>query len=196
MHADVFCDSITETLPNGTVTISVRSSNTVRCGGSKGMQLVKYCEIVLAMAISITCSNCGERLRADDRYMGRQAACPKCQSSIRIPEVSTKQQVEVTKNLLGRYTLHYACLHCGDQLTSPLEDAGGQDVCPHCNRSFVVPGSKEKDKIHDRQRSVAEAKAAERGLSIKFEHPPHPKFDTKAVVIYVPKADWQKLSPK
>lgn len=56
--------------------------------------------------------------------------------------------VKVTKRaLVGGYLAHYKCPNCGEQLRSPLSDAGKADSCPSCNAGYVVPGIEELRRV-------------------------------------------------
>ena len=57
------------------------------------------------------------------------------------------RRVEIKKRLLGGYSVSYNCPYCDSRLTSSLNEAGTNDICPDCSRQFVVPGTSEKDRI-------------------------------------------------
>lgn len=56
---------------------------------------------------------------------------------------------DVRKNLFGAYHVYYVCQKCGDRLSSPIDDAGAKDKCPSCETSFVVPGSKDRERLFE-----------------------------------------------
>ena len=63
----------------------------------------------------------------------------------------------IKKTLTGGYHLGYSCPHCGDGLSSDIDEAGQQDTCPSCGRAYTVPG---QDKVAELKRTLAaEAKA-------------------------------------
>ena len=57
--------------------------------------------------------------------------------------------IALKKSITGSYSVHYDCPACGERLISPLEDAGDQDECPDCQKTFTVPGTKQREK-HER----------------------------------------------
>lgn len=61
---------------------------------------------------------------------------------------------QLTKSLLGHHHVSYKCPKCGDDLRSPLAEAGKPDTCPNCNARFIVPGA-------DELRRLTEAREAE-----------------------------------
>lgn len=51
---------------------------------------------------------------------------------------------KVVKSLTGKLSVKYECPHCNEVLENALSDAGENDVCPVCAKSFVVPGLQER----------------------------------------------------
>ena len=52
--------------------------------------------------------------------------------------------VRYRETVFGKSEVTYDCPECGQNLKSPLSEAGIQDHCPHCECEFIVPGSEEK----------------------------------------------------
>ncbi len=69
-------------------------------------------------------------------------------------------EYSVSLNPLGN-SVNYGCVACGKRLTSPLNDAGGQDHCPGCGHIFIVPGEKELEREQSKQASQLAARKAE-----------------------------------
>lgn len=59
------------------------------------------------------------------------------------------QRFELKKRLLGGYSVVYDCPHCKCGLKSSLDEAGLKDTCPECGRTFVVPGSVDKERVRN-----------------------------------------------
>ena len=74
-------------------------------------------------------------------------------------EIRTRYAIR--KRFLNTYTVHYFCPRCGGGLKSPLSDAGKADSCPDCLWRFIVPGSKEWERIQEERRSLERQKEAE-----------------------------------
>ena len=63
-----------------------------------------------------------------------------------------------SRNRRGVCSVHYQCPSCRSALRSPLEEAGTEDHCPDCKRSFKVPGTTDIAKV----RAELEREAKER----------------------------------
>jgi uncharacterized tellurite resistance protein B-like protein len=76
-------------------------------------------------------------------------------------DVSSTSQRQIKKRfgVFGGYIIHYACPRCSTSLTSPLDDAGNDDMCPNCASQFTVPGLDERNRIRDRHRLEVEKRA-------------------------------------
>ncbi len=61
---------------------------------------------------------------------------------------------EIKKSLMGNENVAYHCPNCHTDLESKLEEAGTQDKCPKCSRTFRVPGVQD---LQLRQRSEQSA---------------------------------------
>ena len=100
------------------------------------------------------CPNCSNEKNIDGELLGRRLKCPKCKTSVRADEENCQERIndrpaemqitvyDVNSSPLG-LKLAYKCPACFVGLTSPLDNAGGQDHCPDCKVAFVVPGEAE-----------------------------------------------------
>ncbi|MFA5864741.1 MAG: hypothetical protein WC975_08640 [Phycisphaerae bacterium] len=79
----------------------------------------------------------------------------------------------IKKDLVHGEFVVYQCPSCQGQLESPLKDAGTNDTCPMCQKSFTVPGIKELNakKTEEQARQAREkARVEERErLRIQYE---------------------------
>jgi len=73
-------------------------------------------------------------------------------------------EIKITKSLLGAQHVSYHCPKCGDDLRSPLTEAGRPDTCPNCNARFVVPGAEYLRQLQEQKQAKVrqEQEAAER----------------------------------
>lgn len=69
---------------------------------------------------------------------------------------------QIKEGLLGGYKICYPCPHCSASLSSPLDEAGNHDICPQCNRQFIVPGKSERDRIRSEEKLAADVARAEK----------------------------------
>jgi Zn-finger nucleic acid-binding protein len=60
-----------------------------------------------------------------------------------VNELTPNPVYEIKKGVSG-LSVRYTCLHCNVRLSSPLTDAGRQDLCPDCRVPLIVPGKSEK----------------------------------------------------
>ena len=70
---------------------------------------------------------------------------------------------EIKSGPLGK-SVAYGCPNCGSRLTSPIDEAGGNDHCPDCHLEFVVPGEKEQAAFQRERQEDANRKAVEREM--------------------------------
>ncbi len=109
--------------------------------------------------IKFNCGECGQKIGVKDEADGRKIRCPKCNhvnevplksSSKEIPPVDelnarNKMDPRIIESSFGKETIAYHCPNCGVDLESPFKDAGKGDICPACNKSFIVPGKEIPD---------------------------------------------------
>lgn len=57
--------------------------------------------------------------------------------------------IKYSRNRRGLYSVHYKCPHCRSALRNPLDEAGCEDRCPDCEKTFKVPGSNNKAKVRE-----------------------------------------------
>ena len=62
------------------------------------------------------------------------------------------QSYRVKRAFFG-HAIHYCCPQCSAALKSKLADAGQNDTCPNCERTFVVPGAAERQQIEDKRQA-------------------------------------------
>ena len=55
----------------------------------------------------------------------------------------------IVQGLLGKISVEYNCPHCGKQLLGKDDEIGKNDICPACEKSFVVPGTLELRKFEE-----------------------------------------------
>lgn len=65
---------------------------------------------------------------------------------------------KVFKTLTGKVRVKYQCPHCSETLESELAEAGSTDICPQCQKKFVVPGEAERTKFEAQLRQQAQTR--------------------------------------
>jgi hypothetical protein len=88
-----------------------------------------------------------------------------------VGQKSMARPYKIKKSLFGRYSISYSCPHCGESLSSPIEEGGKADICPNCRRPISVPGAEEAAHILEERRVAEEQarEAAERKKQLKLQ---------------------------
>lgn len=69
---------------------------------------------------------------------------------------------KLTRTLKGKLRVKYSCPFCKDVLENELAEAGQQDTCPTCAKTFTVPGeAKRKEVEANLHRKLEEKRLAE-----------------------------------
>ncbi len=118
--------------------------------------------------IHFVCPSCETELEIEDSGAGKHGNCPACGAAIHAPQSSAATAtvppaggVQITKSVFGRHHVSYKCPRCGDDLRSPLADAGKPDTCPNCNARFVVPGAENLQRMTAEKEADARRKREE-----------------------------------
>lgn len=82
-----------------------------------------------SMAILVRCQ-CGKKLSASKKYLGRTVACPAC---------GGKLKIEVQSGEVARADLIVFRCECGKKLRARPNAAGRTTKCPQCNAPITVP---------------------------------------------------------
>ena len=75
--------------------------------------------------VNFSCDNCGQKIKAPDKFCGRRVKCPKCSSILVVPQEQAK--------------IRFNCRSCGKKISVPETHAGKKGKCPKCKTLVVVP---------------------------------------------------------
>ena len=89
--------------------------------------------------VNFSCNNCGQKLKAPDKFYGRRVKCPKCSSVCVVPEMPAK--------------IRFLCKSCGKKISVPEVYAGKKGKCPKCKSLIVVPRATGSSVTADRHTS-------------------------------------------
>ena len=85
-----------------------------------------------AMIIFPSCQNV---FSGHDDWVGKEVVCPECKKHFII-------KYEVKEHLLtGKPWVHFKCGNCRTGFRAELQEAGTEDTCLNCQRTFIIPGS-------------------------------------------------------
>ncbi|MBW8041783.1 MAG: hypothetical protein FVQ85_17540 [Planctomycetes bacterium] len=83
--------------------------------------------------IRLNCSNCGQKIKADDRYAGKRVRCPKCKSPLQVPQtegVASSGETSIIK---------FRCPNCQQKIGLSPDYAGKVVACAKCKHRLRVP---------------------------------------------------------
>jgi DNA-directed RNA polymerase subunit RPC12/RpoP len=108
------------------------------------------------MFMNVVCPICGEKYRAPESALGKQANCPACSGLFQCGSVSPPSLEARPVRAAGRPlaqqsaqvravgnqaepVVHYGCPRCGKALESPAHMTGQKLNCPDCGQRLQVP---------------------------------------------------------
>lgn len=83
--------------------------------------------------IRLNCSNCGQKIKTDDKYAGRRVHCPKCKTLLQVPQAmggTSPGQSAIIK---------FRCPNCSQKIGVSPDYAGKVVKCAKCKHRLRVP---------------------------------------------------------
>lgn len=110
------------------------------------------------MSIPVTCTSCGHKFKAKEKYAGRSGGCPECGATVKVPaaaQSTVKQSVggsspggssvgsgvgraKSSKAAKGSLAT-LACGDCGDTFKAQLQSKARDAKCPSCGVELTIP---------------------------------------------------------
>lgn len=100
------------------------------------------------MSIEVKCDECGTKLRAPNRMIGKGAKCGGCNRRLVVMPADREQAAKLLARVAGEGQERWIrtdCHRCGKRIKAPSKWAGRKGHCPRCNAE-VVMGQKPKSK--------------------------------------------------
>ena len=85
---------------------------------------------------TVVVCQCGQKIRATERLVGKTVRCPKCQQPVKIP--ADQATASVKKKSPGD-KIRAQCEACGTKLAVKPELAGKRVQCPKCKQPVKIP---------------------------------------------------------
>lgn len=102
--------------------------------------------------LTFQCGVCRTTLQAPPEWVGRPVRCPKCQTTLRVPEAvpaavaqdSSTQgfgppSAPSTSRPLGGRRYGFNCQYCSSRLEAVESMAGQEGSCPTCGNAIIIP---------------------------------------------------------
>ncbi len=83
--------------------------------------------------IRLSCSNCGQKIKTDDKYAGKRFRCPSCKQPLQIPQV--KEGTGPAKPAI----IKFRCPNCSQKIGVSPDYAGKVVRCGQCKHRLRVP---------------------------------------------------------
>jgi DNA-directed RNA polymerase subunit RPC12/RpoP len=83
--------------------------------------------------IRLKCSNCGQKIKTDDKYAGKRVSCPKCKTILQVPQAvggTSPGQSAIIK---------FRCPNCDQKIGVSPDYAGKVVKCAKCKHQLRVP---------------------------------------------------------
>jgi hypothetical protein len=82
--------------------------------------------------LKFECESCGYSQGVSEKYAGKSAKCPKCQSSVKIGN-------ELIKPWIDGELVKFYCSACGKKLAAKAENCGRKVQCIKCKKEQIIP---------------------------------------------------------
>ncbi|MHC4694780.1 MAG: zinc ribbon domain-containing protein, partial [Planctomycetota bacterium] len=83
--------------------------------------------------IRLKCSNCGQKIKTDDKYAGKRVRCPSCKQPLQIPQAEGRTSP-------GKSTvIKFRCPNCSQKIGVSPDYAGKVVRCAKCKHRLRVP---------------------------------------------------------
>ncbi len=83
--------------------------------------------------IRLNCSNCGQKIKTDDKYAGKRVSCPKCKTILQVP------QAEGRTSPSRSAIIKFRCPNCNQKIGVSPDYAGKVVKCAKCKHQLRVP---------------------------------------------------------
>ena len=83
--------------------------------------------------IRLNCSNCGQKIKTDDKYAGKRVHCPKCKALLQIPQAEGRTSPGQSA------IIKFRCPNCSQKIGVSPDYAGKVVKCAKCKHRLRVP---------------------------------------------------------
>lgn len=83
--------------------------------------------------IRLNCSNCGQKIKTDDKYAGKRVRCPNCKEPLQIPQAEGRTSPGQSA------IIKFRCPNCSQKIGLSQDYAGKVVKCAKCKHRLRVP---------------------------------------------------------
>ena len=83
--------------------------------------------------IRLNCSNCGQKIKTDDKYAGKRVRCPNCKEPLQIPQAEGRTRPSQSA------IIKFRCPNCDQKIGVPPSYGGKVVRCAKCKHRLRVP---------------------------------------------------------